>query len=566
MDATSLLLNILSVARGIHTWLDQLQAKKDKTRQLHWRVKTLIDTLFPLLEFHHANIHQVHHSTHSGQGFERKGQELRVSNADSGFSFYGADSDNLNLKKSPSSSPKSPPQPSPPLSPSNLTNNELTDLFLELAQILSGIRTHLSAYRASSKLKLTTLMDFVNPAVLIGRLEDDEKRLSRWIELFTLKLHVMNSIGGSQMSPSSPNNSGRTSWLHCGTTKYDKNSDSDSDSDVTLFGGERTTIATGRGGKPRQTSTNSTTKLDSSESDVDMFWDICVGQDFLVTSPAEFLTGLRCWIRRDLDEFTCAALLMALDPDGLGPITRKSVLAEVRHLSLKDYVLQSKCPDPIRTSSPIPFDNDSDDTATLADDNSDAETVVEGMDPDDFAEDTILQPTLVWIDDRMSNNQQEISYAESLGIQVITLPSSSVARFWIEQNEPSLRKLDSTNNLSFITDNARWEGPAPSASHSPDHLFLNLSAGESILRFARAKRLRCPVLVYCGASIVVTDYVKLYNRAASTQSSDVCKRFIESLGLGCKGRVEGRRGDGRGELDWTQFAARRGQGIGISVK
>jgi len=46
-----------------------------------------------------------------------------------------------------------------------------------------------------------------------------------------------------------------------------------------------------------------------------------------------------------------------------------------------------------------------------------------------------LEPTLVWVDDIMENNKFEIRNAASLEIQIIQLPSTAVAKLWIEQNE-----------------------------------------------------------------------------------------------------------------------------------
>lgn len=46
-----------------------------------------------------------------------------------------------------------------------------------------------------------------------------------------------------------------------------------------------------------------------------------------------------------------------------------------------------------------------------------------------------LEPTLIWVDDKMENNKVEIQIATSLHIRVIQLPSTAVAKLWIEQNE-----------------------------------------------------------------------------------------------------------------------------------
>lgn len=46
-----------------------------------------------------------------------------------------------------------------------------------------------------------------------------------------------------------------------------------------------------------------------------------------------------------------------------------------------------------------------------------------------------LVPTLIWVDDKMENNKFEVTIAASLEIRVIQLPSTAVAKLWIEQNE-----------------------------------------------------------------------------------------------------------------------------------
>jgi hypothetical protein len=46
----------------------------------------------------------------------------------------------------------------------------------------------------------------------------------------------------------------------------------------------------------------------------------------------------------------------------------------------------------------------------------------------------LLTPLLVWIDDNPQNNVNEVAHAHSKGIQVIELPSTSVAKAWVEAN------------------------------------------------------------------------------------------------------------------------------------
>jgi len=44
-------------------------------------------------------------------------------------------------------------------------------------------------------------------------------------------------------------------------------------------------------------------------------------------------------------------------------------------------------------------------------------------------------PLLVWVDDNPDNNQYEAATALNMGIQVIQLTSTALAKAWIEDNE-----------------------------------------------------------------------------------------------------------------------------------
>ena len=65
-----------------------------------------------------------------------------------------------------------------------------------------------------------------------------------------------------------------------------------------------------------------------------------------------------------------------------------------------------------------------------------------------------LEPTLVWVDDKMENNKMEVQIATSLQIRVIQLPSTAVAKLWIEQNEsqsalPIYQDVQSSTHLVY---------------------------------------------------------------------------------------------------------------------
>jgi len=95
--------------------------------------------------------------------------------------------------------------------------------------------------------------------------------------------------------------------------------------------------------------------------------------------------------------------------------------------------------------------------------------------------------------------------------------------------------MDLENKLRFITDNVRFE-------KSLQGPFLNLKAGEYMLRYLRGRLFRAPVLVFCNLSIMSTEFVKSYETAGSTISTFVVKRYITSL-------ARQRRDD----VDWRGF-------------
>lgn len=102
--------------------------------------------------------------------------------------------------------------------------------------------------------------------------------------------------------------------------------------------------------------------------------------------------------------------------------------------------------------------------------------------------------------------------------------------------------MDHTGSLRFISDNARWEGGSESYVDSTGG-YLNLSAGEAILRFIRGRHFMAPVLIYCGMSIDSTGYVDDFERAGSTTGGYVCRSFISGLA------------SGKDVEDWQKFKA-----------
>ncbi|KAF8621355.1 hypothetical protein AX15_007852 [Amanita polypyramis BW_CC] len=143
-----------------------------------------------------------------------------------------------------------------------------------------------------------------------------------------------------------------------------------------------------------------------------------------------------------------------------------------------------------------------------------------------------LVPTLVWTDDEVENIKEGLDHATSRGIRVIQLPSTATTKLWIEQNEDEIRALEKCNLIQFITDNVRWEVNDQNDNglgHVAKGPSLNLSAGESVLRYLRGRGFKAPVLVYCGGSLRLTHYVMAYSRAASTCFDEICDAFIDRL-------------------------------------
>ncbi|KIM84799.1 hypothetical protein PILCRDRAFT_369587 [Piloderma croceum F 1598] len=139
-------------------------------------------------------------------------------------------------------------------------------------------------------------------------------------------------------------------------------------------------------------------------------------------------------------------------------------------------------------------------------------------------------PWLVWVDDAPENNEREVELARAQGIEVFQFYSTASAKAWIVANEAELRLKEESRLLRFITDNTRWENDNDDNPTQKD--FLNLAAGEQILRFLRGRQYRSPVLVYCCFSIKLTRYVLGYERAGSTTWMGLCLAFIEALGRG----------------------------------
>ncbi|KAK2462201.1 hypothetical protein APHAL10511_005789 [Amanita phalloides] len=249
-------------------------------------------------------------------------------------------------------------------------------LLYEVAEILNGIKEHLVLWGGKQKKsKLVNAISLLSPSVALGMLYDDEKRLAQWMNLFTLSLQVIalrKQVDEKQTIEASAELTLDASWM------------------------------------PRN-------------HDVLSFWSESFGEDRVFVSSAEFVVALQTWVKEDLDETLRNALLLELDRQNIGGVTCRGLEGFASGRTLKE------CVDDFRSR-----DTTSDNCYSPARSSTMSEN---GSSPVSASSSMSLEPTLVWIDDKMGNNKAEIKFATSLGIRVIQLPSTALAKLWIEQNE-----------------------------------------------------------------------------------------------------------------------------------
>jgi hypothetical protein len=135
-------------------------------------------------------------------------------------------------------------------------------------------------------------------------------------------------------------------------------------------------------------------------------------------------------------------------------------------------------------------------------------------------------PLLVWIDDIPDNIAFEVAQARALGIYVIEMTSTAVAKAWVDANLSFLRNNDHASRVRFISDNVRLES-MPGAG-----TYLNPTAGETFLRYLRGRFINSPVLICTGLSIASTSYVQDYEAAGSTTRLKMAMTYIVNLADG----------------------------------
>ncbi|KAH6907640.1 hypothetical protein BKA70DRAFT_360677 [Coprinopsis sp. MPI-PUGE-AT-0042] len=236
MDIAGLILNLVGVARGIHTFLDETKSKKEKFRQLEWRVLSLIEILSPL-----ASRNQSKALLHLQERYQ------------------------------------------------------IGIIFMELAEILGCIRERILAHNNHSG--FGGIMDFVNPTVLLGKLEDDEKRLSRWIEIFGLHLQIAQRLSCISQQPTS-------------------------------------SLAVARAERVRRVNDHVRT------TDVARFWNNCIGMEIKHVTPAVFFVAMNGWLRRRLEDVEYASIYLEFDPEDSGIVTKARVFQVVGSLPLGTFVYE----------------------------------------------------------------------------------------------------------------------------------------------------------------------------------------------------------------------------------
>ncbi|KAG6853711.1 hypothetical protein C0991_002127 [Blastosporella zonata] len=137
-------------------------------------------------------------------------------------------------------------------------------------------------------------------------------------------------------------------------------------------------------------------------------------------------------------------------------------------------------------------------------------------------------PLLIWVDDQPDNNREEVRFAESRGVHVLQFISTALLKVWIEDNEDFLRENDSADSIRFISDTARFETGGQLATQN-NSSYLNITAGEIIARYLRGHLYRAPLLIFCGAGIIHTQYVKAYEATGSTCHSAIVRAYIRAL-------------------------------------
>ncbi|KAF9523956.1 hypothetical protein CPB83DRAFT_862010 [Crepidotus variabilis] len=249
------------------------------------------------------------------------------------------------------------------------------------------------------------------------------------------------------------------------------------------------------------------------QSDGKAFWNDYIGGKVQFIERDHFMERLSMWAKGNISKSICERIIMRLDEYNVGGVSVSNFGRVLGPNSFKVFI--ETC---IKGHKFPP---------------------VSSIDVHVAPGQSLHTPLLVWVDDNHDNNNYEVAQAKGMGIQVVQLNSTAMAKSWIEANFAFLRDNDEPSRLRFISDNARNEMD-PRLGET-----LNVAAGESFLRFLRGRFFNAPVLIYTGLGVDLTRYVEAYSAAGSTTSARVCMKFISGMVVG--------KGD---DFNWQGFSVR----------
>jgi len=250
-----------------------------------------------------------------------------------------------------------------------------------------------------------------------------------------------------------------------------------------------------------------------------------------------FVTALKKWFKVPLEDSVCESIVCRLDEYNIGGINITVLDEFAGFKSLRVQIASYRQVGAPRPSGP-------------------KDSVTSERQSPEKTSGTIYHPPgeklLVWVDDNPGNNIRLVEFARSIGIRVYELPSTAVAKVWIDQNIGGrrdkecltntldlLRSNNSGTSIRIITDNARRESSTEGVA-----AFFNHNAGEEVLRFVRGRGLESiPVLVFC-ARTNYTTYVRNFALAGSTGHPRVVHNYITALKTGVD------------DMNWARFEAK----------
>ncbi|RDB27651.1 hypothetical protein Hypma_003167 [Hypsizygus marmoreus] len=237
-----------------------------------------------------------------------------------------------------------------------------------------------------------------------------------------------------------------------------------------------------------------------SNHDVREFWSGYIGEQISLVPSDEFRARLGIWLKGEISAEAWLTLNLRLDEFGIGGVTPSNLDSFIGDGRLEDvvhsFIKESNAISRYKLKTP------------------------KNVQPAD----TPRLPLLICIDDNPINIDDEVKHALTFGINVVQLTSTALAKAWIDANKEFLKCNDDPSLIRVISDNHRTE--------STTNPFLNLAAGENILRYLRGHQLKIPVLIYAASSISLTTYVEQYQGAGSTYIPRVCMEYITAFGAG----------------------------------